>query len=184
MDFTLDKLLRLSVALETNIAQLVAPENALSDPSEPGGRRNVTRAGEGKIIETGSGRYRYFAEDLLNRRCVPMVIEVRARSLAEFGDLNRHPGEEFLFVLDGRLDLYTSEYLPVHMKTGDAMYFDANMGHAYVAVGGAPCRILSVCIAPRVEEIRRLFESKRVLEHESSGARADFARSGFHRQRP
>ena len=184
MDFTLDKLLRLSMALETNIAQLVAPEGALPDRSELGGRRIVTRAGEGKVIETGSWRYRYLAEDLLNRRCVPMVIEVRARSLEEFGDLNRHPGEEFLFVLDGRLDLYTSEYLPVHMKTGDAMYFDGNMEHAYVAVGNAPCRILSVCIAPRVEEIRRLFENKRVLELESSGTRADYARSGAHQQRP
>ena len=172
MDLTLDKLLRLSAALETDIAQLVSPDRVLSEPIEPGGRRSVTRAGEGKIIETACGRYRYLAVDLLNRRSVPMVIEVKARSLEEFGAFNRHPGEEFLFVIDGQLDLYSSEYLPVHMREGEAMYFDGNMGHAYVAVGSGPCRVLSVCIAPRAEEILRLSESTRVLDHGNSDARA------------
>lgn len=184
MDFTLDKLLRLSAALETDIAQLVVPESALPDRREPGGRRSVTRTGEGKVIETASARYHYLAAELLNRRSVPMVIEVRARSLAEFGEFNRHPGEEFLFVLDGQLDLCTSSYLPVRMKAGDSMYFDGNMGHAYVAVGNGSCRILSVCIAPRVEEIFRLFDSKPMREQKNSGARADSARCGAHLHRP
>jgi len=184
MDFPLDKLRRLSMALETDIAQLIAPEGALPDHGEPGGRRSVTRSGEGKVIETASGRYRYLADDLLNTRSVPMVIEVTARSLEEFGGFNHHPGEEFLFVLGGRLDLYTSAYLPVHMRTGDAMYFDGTMGHAYVAVGNEPCRVLSVCIAPRVEEILRSFQSKHMCGHENPGASADSAGTGAHRQRP
>jgi hypothetical protein len=28
------------------------------------------------------------------------------------------------------------------------------MGHAYIAVGGKPCRILSICIAPESELIK------------------------------
>jgi transcriptional regulator with XRE-family HTH domain len=183
MDFTLDKLRRLSMALETDIAQLIAPEGARPVHGEPGGRRSVTRSGEGKVIETASGRYRYLADDLLNTRSVPMVIEVTARSLEEFGGLNHHPGEEFLFVLGGRLDLYTSAYLPVHLRTRDAMYFDGNMGHAYVAIGNEPCRVLSVCIAPRVEAILRPFQSKHMGGHESPAASADSPGAGARRQR-
>jgi hypothetical protein len=33
------------------------------------------------------------------------------------------------------------------MSTGDSVYFDGSMGHAYVAVGDGPCRILSICSA-------------------------------------
>lgn len=181
MDFTVDKFLRLSAVLEADIAQLLAPESALTKRRESGGRRSVTRTDQGKVIETASAHYRYLATDLLDRKSVPMVIEVTAHSLAEFGEFNRHPGEEFLFVLNGQLDLYTSAYLPVRMKAGDSMYFDSNMGHAYVAVGNGSCRILSVCIAPRVAEILRLGENDPLGEHGNSRAQADSARSGAHR---
>jgi oxalate decarboxylase/phosphoglucose isomerase-like protein (cupin superfamily) len=40
------------------------------------------------------------------------------------------------------------------LKKGDSIYFDSNMGHAYIAVGDAPCRILSICIAPESELIK------------------------------
>lgn len=160
MDLTLDKLLRIGTALETDLAHLIAPLSGPPPQAEPAGRRSIMRSGDGKLIESTVGQYRYLAHDLLNKLSVPMVIEVRARSLEEFGEFNRHPGEEFLFVLEGELDLYTSVYLPVSLKKGDSMYFDGNMGHAYVAVGQATCRVLSVCIAPGAPDLMKLLERK------------------------
>lgn len=161
MDLTLDKLLRIGTALETDLAQLVAPLSAPEVQSQSAGRRAITRAGEGKQIESTNGRYCYLAHDLLNKLSLPMIIEVTARSLEEYGELNRHLGEEFLYVLDGELDFYSSMYMPVNLKKGDSMYFDGNMGHAYVAVGQAPCRVLSVCIAPGSPEALTLLEHKK-----------------------
>jgi quercetin dioxygenase-like cupin family protein len=88
-----------------------------------------------------------------------MIIDVTAKSLEEFGEFNRHPGEELLYVIDGELDLYTNMYLPVNLKKGDSMYFDSNMGHAYIAAGGEPCRVLSICVAPE-SELVKLMEGK------------------------
>lgn len=162
MELTLDKLLRIGAALETDLAQLVAP---LSTPemqrNESIGRRSITRAGEGKLIESVAGHYRYLAHDLLNKLLVPIVIEVTARSLEEFGEFNHHLGEEFLLVLDGELDFYSSIYMPVSLKKGDSMYFDGNMGHAYVSVGNSPCRILSVCVVPGSPDALKLLEPSR-----------------------
>ena len=160
MDLTLDKLLRIGTALETDLAQLVAPLSTPEVQSQSAGRRAITRAGEGKLIESTNGHYCYLAHDLLNKLSLPMIIEVTARSLEEYGELNRHLGEEFLYVLDGELDFYSSMYMPVNLKKGDSMYFDGNMGHAYVAVGQAPCRVLSVCIAPGSPEALTLLERK------------------------
>lgn len=160
MDLTLDKLLRIGTALETDLAQLVAPLSTPEVQSESAGRRTITRAGEGKLIESTNGHYRYLAHDLLNKLSLPMIIEVTARSLEEYGELNHHLGEEFLYVLDGELDFYSSIYMPVNLKKGDSIYFDGNMGHAYVAVGQTPCRVLSVCIAPASPEGLKLLERR------------------------
>jgi len=148
MDLTLDKLLRISVALETDIAGLFTPPSPPYSQGETSGRRSITRAGEGERIETHIGLYRYLAYELLNKHAIPMIIEVTAKSLEEFGEFNRHPGEEMIYVIEGELELYSSMYLPVNLKKGDSMYFDSNMGHAYIAAGSDPCRILSVCVAP------------------------------------
>jgi transcriptional regulator with XRE-family HTH domain len=159
MDLTLDRLLRVSVALETDIAGLFTSPSPPYAQSGASGRRSVTRAGEGKLVDSPIGHYRYLAYDLLNKHSVPMIIDVTARSLEEFGEFNRHLGEEFLFVIDGEIDLYSDTYLPVNLKKGDTIYFDSNMGHAYVAVGDGPSRILSICVGPE-SELFNLIEQK------------------------
>jgi mannose-6-phosphate isomerase-like protein (cupin superfamily) len=125
------------------------------------------------------GQCRYLAYELLNKHSIPIIIDVTAKSLEEFGEFNRHPGEEILYVIEGELDLYTSMYTPVNLKKGDSMYFDSNMGHAYVAAGSQPCRILSVCVAPE-SELLKLMEGKSKPEEdavESGKRRLDLSKT-------
>ncbi|MGH7010293.1 MAG: cupin domain-containing protein, partial [Caulobacteraceae bacterium] len=89
----------------------------------------------------------YPASDLLNKRFIPIVAEIRARSIEEFGELIRHPGDEFAYVLEGEVEIHTDVYAPVRLMSGDSIYFDSQMGHAYIAVGPDPCRVLSICSA-------------------------------------
>lgn len=90
--------------------------------------------------------YIYFchAADLLRRGLHPMVIEVKARAVEDFTELRSHPGEEFTYVLEGVVDLYTDQYAPMRMEAGDSIYFDPGMGHAWVAVSEERCRIISI----------------------------------------
>jgi mannose-6-phosphate isomerase-like protein (cupin superfamily) len=111
----------------------------------PSGRRSINRRGTGYAIKTPSYSHLYPAADLLNKRSVPVIAEIHARSLDEFGELIRHPGEEFAYVLEGVIDMYTELYAPVRLEAGDSIYFDSGMGHAYIAVSDGVCRILSVC---------------------------------------
>jgi mannose-6-phosphate isomerase-like protein (cupin superfamily) len=131
---------------------------------ESNGRRSITRTHDAKTIDTHIGRYRYLAYELLNKHSVPMTIDVTAKSMEDFGEFNRHLGEEFVYVIEGELDLYTDMYLPANLKKGDSIYFDSNMGHAYIAVGDAPCRILSICIAPDSELIKFMEGKKKPAE--------------------
>ena len=65
----------------------------------------------------------------------------------------RHPGEEYLYVLEGTLEFHTEIYAPVRLEKGDSVYFDSGIAHAYVAVGSKPCRVLSMCTASEAQLI-------------------------------
>lgn len=150
---TIDKLLRISLALGVNVADVFAtPAQPLA--TGPTSRiRSITRAGEGETVQSANGEFRYQAHDLLTKGLTPIVADIRARSLDEFGSLHRHAGEEFVYVIEGELALYTDTYTPAYLKAGDTVYFDSGMGHAYVAVGDGPCRILSVFLTPQNEAV-------------------------------
>jgi transcriptional regulator with XRE-family HTH domain len=148
MSLSFDKLARLSSGLQIDIAALFSSANGEDAPLGVGGRRSIVRAGEGKAIETRNYSHLYPAWELLNKKIIPIVAELHARSLEEFGELIHHPGEEYAFVLEGEVDLYTSLYAPVRLKAGDSIYFDSGMGHAYIAASEGRCRVLSLCSAP------------------------------------
>ena len=155
MSLSYDKLARLSAGLEVDIAQLFEPDAGIA-PTNVHGRRSITRAGEGLVVETENYSHLYPGADLLNKRLVPIVAEPHARSLAEFGELVRHAGEEFVYVLEGTVDLHTDLYAPARLEAGDSMYFDSGMGHAYIAVGLKRCRVLSICSATQSQLIEAL----------------------------
>lgn len=148
MSLSYDKLVRICNALEIDISQLFSSTPAVEKKPAPpaaSGRRSINRRGTGYAIDTPHYRHLYPAADLLNKRTVPIFAEVRVRSLEEFGDLIRHPGEEFALVLEGTIDMYTELYAPVRLETGDSIYFDSGMAHAYIAAAEGTCRLLSVC---------------------------------------
>jgi transcriptional regulator with XRE-family HTH domain len=155
MSLSYDKLARLSAGLEVDIAQLFEP-GASVVPARVQGRRSVTRSGGGLAVETENYSHLYPAADLLNKRLVPIIAEPHARSLAEFGELVRHPGEEFVYVLEGTVDLHTDLYTPARLEAGDSMYFDSGMGHAYIAVGLKRCRVLSICTSTQSQLIEAI----------------------------
>jgi len=167
IDLSFDKLARLSEGLKIDITQLFGPGGSDSSRPESATRRSITRAGEGRSIEMPRGNYLYLAGDLLHKRVVPIVGEVLAKDIQTYGEFMRHPGEEFVYVLEGILELHTEMYTPARLETGDSVYFDSGMRHAYIAVGDAPCRILSICTTPE----RELIESQQLIEgHESSAS--------------
>lgn len=143
-DLTMDRLLRISVALDVNIGDF------FQSPVQPGrtsdrARRTITRLRDADTAQSVYGAYTYHAQELLDKRMVPIIAEIRATSLAEFGDFHRHDGEEFVLVLDGDLVFHTDTYAPTHLKAGESIYFDSEIGHAYVAAGTGPCKLLLMC---------------------------------------
>jgi transcriptional regulator with XRE-family HTH domain len=148
LSLSYDKLIRLSEGLGVGIEQLFSPivdGHALSTAVT--GRRSVNRQGDGELVSTRNYDYWYLNADVTRKKFIPIMTEVHAKSLEEFGDLVKHGGEEFIFVLEGQLEVHTELYSPLVLAAGDSAYLDSAMGHAYVKRGDGPCRIIGVCSA-------------------------------------
>jgi transcriptional regulator with XRE-family HTH domain len=145
VSLTYDKLTRISAGLEVDFSSLFGGQEGASETMPLQGRRSIARAGEGRSIESKNYFHLYPATELLNKRLIPIIVEIRAHSFEEFGDLVQHSGEEYIYVLEGEIEVHTSAYAPVRLKTGDSIYIDSTMGHAYIAASGGPCRVMAVC---------------------------------------
>ena len=93
---------------------------------------------------------------------VPVVGTLHTRSLEEFGEWVRHQGEEFVYVLRGKVELHTEHYEPVVLAAGDSAYFDSSMGHAYLNRGRGDARILVVHTGQQPEFLQQLAQKIRI----------------------
>jgi mannose-6-phosphate isomerase-like protein (cupin superfamily) len=139
LSLTFANLLKLSNGFQVEISELFA-----ASVHDSGVYPVVTRLGEGVLHETANYSHEYLCADLHGRRMVPLITQVKARSLAQFGPLLHHPGQEFVFVLQGAVELIIEGRDPQPLRAGDSAYFDSGFSHAIVSTGSAEAVVLSV----------------------------------------
>jgi len=145
LTLTYDKLLQLSQRLNIRMSELFAENDAAPEVAVTA-RRSLGDMARAVRVNTANYDYYYLCTELRRKRMIPVVTRVRAKSAEEFGDLVHHPGEEFIFVIQGRIVVHTEFYDPVVLEEGESIYIDSNMGHAYVAGDGCDeAVILGVC---------------------------------------
>ena len=108
------------------------------------GIRSISRKGEGLPLNTARYDAQVLCTDIANKKMHPAINTVTIRSVEDAGGLSQHDGEEFLHVIAGRLTFVSEFYEPLMLEEGDNLYFDSNMGHAYLSADGAPVTILVV----------------------------------------
>ena len=110
------------------------------------GRRSIGKLDNAVRVTTDNYDYFYLCTDLRQKRMIPIVTRIRAQSAKEFGDLVRHHGEEFIYVIEGGIEVHTEFYDPVRIDAGEGIYLDSSMGHAYVTAEGCEeAVVLGVC---------------------------------------
>lgn len=141
LSLTYDKMLQVAEGLKMTLAELIAP----SQEAKSTARRSIARRKGALIIRTPNYQYNYLCADLSNKRMIPVLTWIKARTLEEFGPLLSHSGEEFIFVIEGGIHVHTGHYEPVKLRTGEGIYIDSTMGHAYLKVGEQDALVLGVC---------------------------------------
>ncbi len=145
LTLTYDKLQQLSQRLGMRMSELFAENVEGADPPVTA-RRSIGRLDKSIQVTTPNYDYHYLCPELRRKRMIPVITNIRARTVEAFGELVRHPGEEYVHVLEGRIEVHTEFYDPVVLEQGESIYLDSQMGHAYVVAEGCDeATVLGVC---------------------------------------
>jgi transcriptional regulator with XRE-family HTH domain len=172
LTLTYDKLLQLSQRLNLRMSDLFSEADGAADAPITA-RRSIGRLSDAIRVNTPNYEYFYMCPELRRKRMVPTVTRVRARSIEEFGELVHHPGEEYIYILQGPVEIHTEFYEPILLQTGESIYIDSTMGHAYVAPKGQDdALVLGVCSSADED----LMESLMTLHSEAPRSKAKNAK--------
>lgn len=136
-----DSMRQLAHAMDVDMAELISPQG---EPFTPGSFA-VAPKGTFKRQQTPNYVYEMLFSEIHNKAMTPMFGTLRANELVDFEDFVRHPGQEFLLVLEGAVTVFVEGRPPVTLRQGDSIYFDSARGHLYAAAGAQDARILVVC---------------------------------------
>jgi transcriptional regulator with XRE-family HTH domain len=174
LTLTYDKLLQLSERLKIRMSDLFAEPTETSQQAITA-RRSIGSVDRAVRVNTRNYDYYYLCAELRRKRMIPILTRIRAKSVEEFGELVHHSGEEYIFVLEGRVEIHTQFYDPIVLDVGESIYIDSNMGHAYVAADGCDeATVLGVCSSAEEED---LMESLMEMQHAKLSPPADVART-------
>ena len=145
LTLTYDKLQQLSERLKMRMSELFAEPGEGPEPAVTA-RRSIGRIDRAVRVNTRNYDYYYLCAELRRKRMIPVLTRIRAKSVGEFGELVHHSGEEYIYVLEGKVEIHTEFYDPIVLEAGESIYIDSNMGHAYVAAEGCEqATVLGVC---------------------------------------
>ena len=158
LTLTYDKLYQLSQRLGVRMSELFAEPGNEAPPAVTA-RRSLGSLDTAVRVETPNYDYYYVCAELRHKRMIPVITKIRAKSADQFGDLVKHHGEEYVYVLKGRIVVNSEFYDPVVLEEGQSIYIDSSMGHAYVAADGCEeAEVLGVMSSADEEPMQTLLE--------------------------
>jgi transcriptional regulator with XRE-family HTH domain len=123
----------------------------VAPPRRPAARFTLTRGGAGLFFSTDMYEYEIHPAELRQKHMIPLHMEVKARQLSDLTRWSSHEGEEFIYVLKGRIELHTEFHAPALLDAGDSAYIDSKMRHAFLNRGKGKAEMLSLCFSREVK---------------------------------
>ena len=106
----------------------------------------VTRSGRGASVErTKAYKYQSLAAGFLSRRADPFMVTVHPKPEGTPIFLNRHTGQEYNYVVSGRMLLQINGK-DLILEAGDSIYFNSDLPHGMKALDGEEVRFLAIII--------------------------------------
>jgi len=116
----------------------------------PDTKISVTRSGERARIKRRphhhEGEVDYIYESLethkADKHMEPLLVDFQP---LETGDMvfTNHEGEEFIYVLEGRLEFRTDDRVEI-LLPGDALYFESEINHSFRSLDEKAARVIAV----------------------------------------
>lgn len=104
----------------------------------------VTRNDKGVSVERRKQyKYQSLASNFINKKFEPFIVTVEPKDESEPVSTATHQGQEFNYLLEGRLKVFIHNN-EIVLEAGDCIYFDSSFEHAMRALDGKSARFLAV----------------------------------------
>jgi mannose-6-phosphate isomerase-like protein (cupin superfamily) len=139
-DFPIGALVEIAARFKVDLTELVSGET-------PKLRTYcLTRAGNApEVSRRPMYAYWNLAYNFHRKKAEPFLVEADADTESRPLSLNTHPGQEFDYVLEGRLLISVGGH-EMELGPGDCIYYDSNEPHGMKAVGGGRARFLALVL--------------------------------------
>ena len=103
-----------------------------------------TKAGEAPEV-TRRPMYAYWnlAYNFHRKKAEPFIVEASPETENKPINLNTHPGQEFNYLLEGRLLISIGGH-DIELNPGDCVYYDSQEPHGMKALGGTKARFIAI----------------------------------------
>lgn len=148
ISLTYDNILKIAFAFDMGMSDLLS-EAGSNDISQV---VVVERAGKAQRLENPYYIMNMLCSARTKKRMMPVLAIIKAHSFQEFARIIKHPGEEFVYVLEGQLTFQIEGQEVRVLEPGDGVYFDSGLGHAYLSTGPVEARLIVVCWHPQTSD--------------------------------
>jgi len=138
----LGQLIKLSKALSMKMADVISSGEEAFTIVRASRRSSVARFGKSKQDRHGY-EYESLAPHKKDRLMEPFIVTL---SPASADEPSSHEGQEFIYVLEGEMEVLINDTRDV-LSAGDAIYYDSGSMHLVKAHGDKPAKILAVLIS-------------------------------------
>ncbi|WP_159993833.1 helix-turn-helix domain-containing protein [Roseomonas sp. 18066] len=135
---------KIAVGLGIPFEQLIADQPA----EAPRPAQVLTRAGDTADFRHARYAYAMHAAQLEAKAMLPIVMTIDSAAPPAAGEWSSHAGEEFLFVLEGSVEVHLQGQPPLLLGRGDSLYIDSRVPHGFVRHGRGKARLVSVTYDP------------------------------------
>jgi len=127
----------------------MSPSDFIFSPPKPLGERtiSISRAGQGRFAEIPNLIYHPLHASGGPNSPAAVLVTLFARRAEEYGPLTSHPGEEFLYVLDGTLEVLFEGGVSHTLEPGDSLQFHSDIRHGYISKGARQAKFLIVTVS-------------------------------------
>jgi transcriptional regulator with XRE-family HTH domain len=114
------------------------------------GWRSIQRGDAMTYQAVGAYECGYACAELRHKKMRPVLVRLRGNETTEHRWQVRGNGDEYLFVLEGSIEVNTQLYEPVVLNTGDSIYLDSRIEHSYAATetSGTATALIVCCEQP------------------------------------
>ena len=138
-DFSFSHLFNIAEALGVDISDLLTGES----PKLHG--YVLTRAGQGLAFNRRQQyQYQHLAYNFRDKLSEPFIVTVRQDEPGAQKQAHSHEGQEFDYVLDGKLKIILGGN-ELYLQSGDSIYYDSSLPHVMYALEG-DCRFIAVVV--------------------------------------